>query len=131
MRDCYTIDIEGAIVAAMQADGIDASAPPVTADLEAGCVVVYRVGGTRQNYVQDAHQLSIDCYAETDVQACALANRVCGWLGDLEGFEVGGVPVYRSRPTTLPYENQDPMNRHLFRYTLAAQVITRVTHQKQ
>lgn len=131
MRDCYTIDIEGAIVAALQDDGYDASAPPVTADLSAGCVVVYRVGGQRQNYVQDAHQLSIDCYADTDQQACALANEITGWLGDLEGYEVGGVPVYQARPTSLPYENQDPMNRQLFRYTFAAQVVTRVTHQKQ
>lgn len=129
MRDCYTIDIESALVAALAADEYQASAPPVTADLAAGDVVVYRVGGTRQNYVQDAHQLSIDCYAETDQQACALANELCGWLGDLEGDEVGGVAVYSSRPTTLPYENQDPMNRQLFRYTFAAQVVTRVRHK--
>lgn len=130
MRDCYTIDIEAALVSALAADGYPASAPPVTADLSAGDVVVYRVGGTRQNYVQDAHQLSIDCYADTDQEACALANELCGWLGDIEGGEVGGVTVYGARPTTLPYENQDPMNRQLRRYTFAAQVITRVSHEK-
>ena len=130
MRDCYTIDIEAAVVDALAADDYTASAPPVTADLGAGCIFVHRVGGSRQSYVIDAHSLSIDCYESTDSKACALANELTGWLGDLEGQQIGGVPVYQVRITTLPYENQDPMNRHLFRYTFAAQVLTRVAHKK-
>lgn len=129
MRNCYTIDIEGALVEALRSDGFSASAPPVTAGLSAGDVVVYRVGGSRMNYVQDAHQLSIDCYHDTAEAAMALACELTGWLGYLH--EVGGVPVYRVELTTLPYDNQDPANRDYRRATFAARIVTRVKHKEE
>ena len=127
LENCYSIDIEAALVTALAADDYSASAPPVTADLSAGDIVVYRVGGDRRSYVIDAHSVSIDCYADTDAAAVSLANEITGWFGDLH--DLGGIPVYDVQLTVLPYANLDPDNRQLRRYTFAAQVLTRVEHR--
>jgi hypothetical protein len=124
MQNCYTIDIEAALVEEW-AD-YSAFAPPVTAELEAPCVYIHRVGGSRQNYVQDAHQVSIDVYGATPAAAMELAGELTGKLGDLT--ELGGVPVYAIDITTLPYNNPDPDNYSISRATFAATVVTRVAH---
>ena len=124
MRDCFTIDIEDAIQAALNADNIKASAPPVPANL-GPCVFVHRTGGFTQAYVQDVHTVDFDCYAETEAEAMAAACRLTGWVRALQDL---GVPVYETETTTLPYNNPDPNHPTLPRATFSAQITTRVEH---
>lgn len=128
MRHCETIDIEDAIQQALNADGIRACAPPVPADLSAPMAIVWRIGGSERAYVQDVHSVSIDCYAATDAEAAAMANRMTAWVRALPGQELGGVPVYTASVSTLPYLNTDPGHPTLARCTLACEVATRVRH---
>lgn len=124
MDNCYTIDIEAALCETWAE--YNAFAPPITAELEAPCVYIHRVGGYRRAYVQDAHALSIDVYGKSAADATATAGELIGILGGLS--ELGGVPVYQVEITTLPYYNPDPSNYTFPRITFAATVVTRVNH---
>ena len=127
MDRCRTIDIEDAIQAEMNADGIRAFAPPVPHDLEGG-ILVTRTGGQEQSYVQDVHAVSLDCYAATDAEAVELAGTATRWLRALPGKTIGGVPCYAAEVTALPYMNTDPDHPTISRCTLNAYVTTRVAH---
>ena len=126
MDNCTTIDIEDALQAALNADGIKAAAPPVPANLKPS-VYVYRTGGYGTQYVQDLHTVDFDCYAETEAEAMAQACQLTGWVRALEGRELE-TPVYISQITTLPYNNPDPSHSSLARATFSAQITTRVMH---
>ena len=126
MDNCQTIDIEDALQAALNAQGIKAAAPPVPANLKP-CVYIYRTGGYGTNYVQDLHTVDFDVYAETEAEAMEQADELTRWVRSLEGRDIG-VPVYISQITTLPYNNPDPSHYNLPRATFAAQITTRVTH---
>lgn len=129
MRDCHTVDIEGALQAALNEAGVAACAPPVPADLSEMCVVT-RTGGFERAYVQDVHVVSIDCYAPDWERAQAVAGEVCGIVRSLPGSTVG-TACYASEVTTLPYSNPDPSHPSLARVTVGAQVATRVLHRKE
>ena len=130
MYDCRTIDIENALQAALNALGIKASAPPVPADLMP-CVYVYRTGGFSQNYVQDAHSVDFDCYAENEAAAMARADQITEYVRALPEAQGLSAYVYATSITTLPYNNPDPNHYALARATVSAQIITRVTHEKE
>ena len=123
-----TIDIEDALQAYLNACNITACAPPVPADLDAGQVIVTRTGGQQRSYVQDVHFVTLDCYAENPARAQALACVLTEELRNLEGKTIGGVPVYQSACTSLPYNNPDPNNHALARATFSVQIVTRVKH---
>lgn len=121
----YTIDIEDALQARLNADGIKACAPPVPADLAAPMVVCYRVGGRERAFIQDIHNMSLDVYASTEGEAMVAANRLAGYLRDLPGTKVG-TTCYTVDITTLPYLNPDPSHPTLPRCTIAADIATRM-----
>lgn len=121
-----TIDIEGALVDAL---GDNVSAAPVPANMAPPWVCVWRTGGTRRAYVQDVHNLSIDCYAKTWASAATLASDTMGAITDLEGQTIGGVPCYEVSVMTLPYNNPDPSRPDVPRVTFAVQLATRVEHE--
>lgn len=122
-----TIDIEGALASMLAADGYDAGAPPVPADLSAGRVQVTRTGGTRSDFVIDEHSIDFDCYGSTDAAAMGLADALTAWACELPGRDVG-VPCYQADIVTLPYSNPDPRHPTLARATLKARILTRVSH---
>ena len=126
MDNCKTIDIEDAIQAALNAEGIKAAAPPVPANLSP-CVYVYRTGGNSQNYVQDTHLVSFDCYAHTEAEAMEQADELTKWVRYIVGRDLL-TPVYASELVTLPYNNPDPSHPTLPRATFLAQITTRVAH---
>lgn len=126
MRNCRTIDIEAALVDAL--DDYTVSAPPIPIKMQPPCVCVWRTGGYRRSYVQDVHQVSIDCYGITPARAQELADELTEVIGDLEGSTLGGVPCYSVDITTLPYNNPDPDRANIARITFAAQIVTRVEH---
>lgn len=121
-----TIDIEDALQAIFNDEGIVSCAPPVPADLSTMCVVT-RTGGFERAYIQDVHVLSIDCYAPEMVDAVNTANALCGIIRALPGKSVG-TTCYTTEVTTLPYMNPDPTHPTLARVTIGAQVATRVQH---
>lgn len=127
MYDCQTIDIEDTLQAALNAAGIVASAPPVPANLKP-CVFVYRTGGFSQNYVQDAHSVDFDCYAENEAAAMAKACELTAWVNALPQAQGLDTTVYAATITTLPYNNPDPNHYTLARATFSVQIITRVAH---
>ena len=127
MRNCVSIDIEAALQEHLAASGYNACALPVPQELKAGCVIVHRVGGYSQSYVQDVSSVAIDAYGETKVEAMQLACKLTGEVRAVVG-KLGGVAVYAADVTTLPYDNPDPAHYSLERATLQAQVITRVAH---
>lgn len=127
MINCKTVDIEGLLQQYLENLGYTSFAPPVPPDLGAGYVGIYRTGGSTRAYVQDVHQLSIDCYESSEAQAMELAcdlTNVIRSIGDL------GVTVYETEVTTLPYSNPDPRRGDLCRATFAAQIVTRTIHQQ-
>lgn len=130
MRNCRTIDIEGALVDALEND-YSISAPPVPANMTAPHVHVVRLGGSRRSYVQDAHSVSFHCYGKSWKKATDLADELTEVVSDFEGGWLGGVPCYKVDITTLPYNNPDPDRGDLARVTFSAQVVTRVSHVTQ
>lgn len=126
MDNCKTIDIEDALQAALNADGVKAAAPPVPANLGPS-VYVHRTGGYGTQYVQDLHTVDFDCYADTEAEAMAQACDLTAWVRALEGRELTA-PVYIAQITTLPYNNPDPNHPSLARATFSTQITTRVTH---
>ena len=126
MDNCTTLDIEDALQAALNAQGIKAAAPPVPAKLGPS-VYVHRTGGYSTQYVQDLHTVDFDCYEPTEAEAMAKADALTRWIRELEGRDIG-TPVYISKVTTLPYNNPDPNHSSLARATVSAQITTRVKH---
>lgn len=122
-----TIDIEGALQAALAADGMSASAPPVPANLGATLphYHVERVGGWQENAVQDMHEVAIHAYAADDADAMVAANALTGWLRRRVGDELDGNQVYSVNVVTLPYANGDPLHQSLARATMRVQLLTR------
>ncbi|MBR2838985.1 MAG: hypothetical protein IKE55_09395 [Kiritimatiellae bacterium] len=122
-----TIDIEAALVEALGAAGVGASAPPVPATLGAALpwAHVTRTGGSEAAYVQDVHRVDIDVYGSTEAAAAQAAGRLCGLVRSLAGSALGGVPCYSASIETLPYSNPDPRHPTLPRVTLKAQITTR------
>jgi hypothetical protein len=127
MHNCEPIDIEAALQAHISGLGTPCACLPLPADIQAGLVAVKRTGGTTRAYVQDVSSVSIDCYGETPAQAMGLANSMVRLVRDLDAL--GGVPVYTSEVTTLPYSNPDPNHRTLARATFGAQIATRSKHE--
>lgn len=122
-----TLDIEGAIQAALASEGMSASAPPIPATLGAHLPHFHavRVGGWQENAVQDMHEVEIHAYAADEADAMGAANGIAGWVRRLAGDMLDGYQVYTSNVTTLPYGNPDPLHQSLARATLRAQILTR------
>ena len=125
-----TIDIEGALVAALKERGTSASAPPVPSRLGSTLphVHVTRTGGDEVSIVQDRHRVDVDVYAATSAAAMSAVCELTGWLRSLVGSTLGGVPVYDARVDTLPYDNPDPLHPTIPRATFKASLVTRVQH---
>ena len=123
-----TIDIEDALRLALADAEVDASAPPIPADLGSTLpwICIERTGGADAGDVLDAHAVDLDVYADSEAAAIAEAGEICGWVRDLAGRELeGGVPCYRAAVTALPYLNPDPRHPTLARYTVKVQILTR------
>ena len=122
-----TIDIEAALQAALEADGMSASAPPIPSTLGANLphIHVERVGGWQENIVQDMHEVNVHVYDEHEYQAMMQANALTGWLKAKVGDELDGCPVYAVNIATLPYNNRDPLHESLARATMRVQILTR------
>lgn len=122
-----TLDIEGAIQAALAVQGASASAPPVPATLGKNLPHFHavRVGGWQENTVQDMHEVEIHAYAADEADAMAAANKLAGWVRSLPGDDLDGHQVYTANVSTLPYGNPDPLHQSLARATMRVQILTR------
>lgn len=125
----YPIDIEGALQAALDGVSIDgetvkAYAPPLP-DFLLPCIYIERTGGGEQDRVIDRHIVEIDTRAETWAKAQSTANRIIGYLRELEGAEIGGVPCYAVELNSMPYNNYDPEHQDVPRVTFSVLITTR------
>lgn len=127
MLHCQSVDIEGTLQAALEADGYTAAAPPVPANL-APSVYIHSTGGFSQSYVQDVHTVDFDAYDTTEAQAMSTACQLTEWVRALPERQGLEVPTYAAEITTLPYNNPDPNHPTLKRATFSAQITTRVKH---
>ena len=115
------------------------SAPPVPADLHQDAVVITRIGGYEQAYVQDVSTVHFDCYSDSEARSAEMAAWLTEMVRSLVGVEmeitffVSGdtawTHVYAADIQTLPYFNPDPRHPTLPRYTLSARITTRMLHQ--
>lgn len=94
---------------------------PIPPDLKAGDVVIYPAGGSRISAVSHEQDVSIDCYADDDADARAMANAVHGLVVSLPIR--GTQQQYSNANANTPYPNQDPRAPQLARYTFRASVI--------
>lgn len=126
MREFATpADVELLTARALTEDGVQATPPPVPADLSAPHAVVYRTGGHRVALVIDRNQISVDVYGPTwgqAMSACAQAVATVQRMGGevIDGVQLGGVWI-----NTLPYNNPDPDHPTIPRVTFAAEIITK------
>jgi len=73
-------------------------------------VRVWRTGGPKSTKVTDAAQLSIESWAPDVDVAIANASTVRGYLNDLPGRTLAGVPIYRVDELAGPGELPDPLS---------------------
>ena len=123
MQVAYPVDIEDAIRADLASILQDARffAPPIPEDLRANDVLVTRVGGGRASGASHEHDVSIDCYADDDEAAVALANKVHGVVSSLPLRDTA--MQYSAASANIPYPNHDPRAPMLARQTFRATVI--------
>lgn len=97
-------------------------AQPIPPDLRGGDVVVYATGGARVSGASHEYDLSIDCYAVDDAEACAMACCVSGLFSTLPLLDTA--TQYSNAQARPPYPNADPRAPQLARYTFGATVIS-------
>lgn len=119
------IDIEDAVQAYLNSMDIKACAPPVPSKLAAPMVVITRTGGSERAYVQDVHNISVDCYGSTWAAASLLADDVICHIRNLPYADELPAPCYTADILTMPYVNPDPSHSDLARVTFSASVATR------
>lgn len=104
------IDIADAVQAALNAVGINACADPLPRNMENDLPItlVQPIGGSRSAIILDRRAVRLytwaATYADADVEARVATAALCA----LEGETLGGVPLYRTAPTSLPYTAYDP-----------------------
>ena len=84
-------------------------------------VQLVRTGGQRAGLVIDGAQLTVTCWAATDIRSAELASIVRAHLGAMTGQTVGTATVYAVVETGGPYSNPDPDSgspRHTFTVTV-------------
>lgn len=86
-------------------------------DRPATFVTVYRTGGPTANVVTDTAQLTIECWAPTDVAAHDLAQIVRGIVNACRGQRFGGVQIYTVTELAGPQDLPDPLSAHTARWT--------------
>lgn len=120
MQVVYPIDIEDALrtdLAALES-GFRFFAPPIPPDLQAGDVLITRVGGARVSGASHDHDVSIDCYGADDADAVYMANGVHGLVVSLPLRATQ--TQYSDASANLPYQNHDPRAPQLARQTFRA-----------
>jgi len=124
MQVVSPIDIEDALRSDLGAamSGCRVFAPPIPADLAASDVLVEVVGGMSASAASNEHDVSVDCYAGNEAEACALANEACGIVASLPlrdtDTQYGAVSI-----NAVPYRNHDPRAPQLARYTFRAHIV--------
>lgn len=115
-------DIETELYNLLISAQYSASAHSVPATLGAGFphVHVTRTGGCENDMVIESNYIDFDVYAEDYADSAEEAAKLCGWIRELEGDY-----CYRSRITTLPYNNPDPRRPDIARTTIKAELLTR------
>lgn len=123
MQVVRPIDIEDALRTDLAAKLANARvmAQPIPPDLCSGDVVVYATGGARVSGASHEYDLSIDCYAANDADACDYANVVSGLISALPLLET--TTQYSNAQARIPYPNYDPRAPQLARYTFGAMVV--------
>lgn len=126
-----TIDIEGALQAALSDSGWSASAPPWPADLGETLPHVHIVctGGSRSLFVQDESNVSLHVYAATEAAAMEAACDLTAWVCELPGNPLGGSTCHAAQIVARPYSNPDPRHPDIARATVGIRVRTRTLHQ--
>ena len=84
-------------------------------------VQLVRTGGQRAGLVIDGAQITVTCWAATDIRSAELAAIVRAHLGAMTGEVVGAVTVYAVTETGGPYSIPDPDSgspRHTFTVTV-------------
>lgn len=84
-------------------------------------VQLVRTGGARDHLVIDGGQVTVTCWAATDVRSAELANLARAHLGAMAGQTVGAAVVYAVVEVGGPYSNPDPDSwspRHTFTVTV-------------
>lgn len=100
---------------------VDVIAYPLPMDIPNECVCVQKLGGSRTDIVCDESLVSIDCRAENEIDALALARTACA----LMSMASGQGDIHAASLNSTPYLNPDPHRPELFRYSFAAQVVCR------
>ena len=130
MQVVTPIDIEDALRTDLTAieSGFRFFAPPIPPDLQAGDVLITRVGGARVSGASHDHDVSIDCYAADDASAVEMADDMHGLVVSLPLRNTA--TQYSASSANLPYSNFDPRAAQLVRYTFRATITcpgTRIT----
>jgi len=122
MQVVSPIDVEDALRIDLAAidGGFRFFAPPIPPDLRAGDVLIERVGGARASGASHEHDVSIDCYADDDADAVAMANAVQGYVVSLPLRDMS--TQYSNANANAPYANHDPRAPQLARQTFRATV---------
>lgn len=71
-------------------------------------VRVFRTGGPKQGHVVDAAQMTIECWANRDEDAAALAGIVRALVNAMRGEVLDGVQCYRVDEFSGPADLPDP-----------------------
>jgi len=90
-------------------------------------VQLVRTGGLRVGLVIDGAQITVTCWAATDIRSAELASIVRAHLGAMTGEVVGTATVYAVVETGGPYSNPDPDSgspRHTFTVTVNVRGVT-------
>lgn len=122
MQVVTPIDIEDALRIDLSAElsGYRIMAQPVPVDLKSGDVVIYATGGGRMSAALTEYDVSIDCYASNEVEACDIARIVGGVLASLPLRNTS--TQYNAASANPPYMNFDQRAPQLARYTLVGRV---------
>ena len=130
MQVVYPIDIEDKLRIDLTAlkSGFRFLCPPIPPDLKSGDVLITRVGGGDVSGASHDHDVSIDCYADDDASAVAMADEVHGLVVSLPLRNTQ--TQYSASSANLPYQNFDPRAPQLARQTFRATLTcpgTRIT----
>lgn len=88
-------------------------------------VTVYRTGGPATQLVIDLAQITIECWAPTDVAAHDLAQVVRGIIHACRNQRFGGVQIYSVDELSGPQDLPDPNAAHQARWTWSMQIGSR------
>ena len=124
------IDIEDALrtdLATLES-GWTCFAPPAPDNLAAKSLMVTSLGGAPETEVSNAHDVSIDVWADTMAEAVEMANKAAGYIASLPlRTFASGRHYLTAEINALPYINPDPNRPLLPRATFRATVGIRGT----